>query len=69
MEYTYLGNTGVQVSRLCFGTMSFGGDADEAASGALFSVAATPASTSSTAPMFIHRAKPKRFSAPAARLP
>ncbi|HEX8236695.1 MAG TPA: aldo/keto reductase [Abditibacteriaceae bacterium] len=36
MEYTYLGNTGVQVSRLCFGTMSFGGDADEATSGALF---------------------------------
>ena len=36
MEYRYLGNTGVQVSELCFGTMSFGGDADEATSGALF---------------------------------
>ncbi len=36
MEYRYLGNTGVQVSQLCFGTMSFGGDADEATSGALF---------------------------------
>ena len=36
MQYTYLGNTGIQVSRLCFGTMSFGGDADEEASGALF---------------------------------
>ena len=30
MELTWLGRTGVQVSRLCFGTMSFGGDADEA---------------------------------------
>lgn len=29
MEYSYLGNTGIQVSSLCFGTMSFAGDADE----------------------------------------
>ena len=36
MEYTTLGRTGVRVSRLCFGTMSFGGDADEAASAAMF---------------------------------
>ena len=36
MEYKYLGNTGVQVSELCFGTMSFGGDADEATSAAMF---------------------------------
>ena len=28
MEYRPLGRTGVQVSRLCFGTMSFGGDAE-----------------------------------------
>ncbi len=28
MEYRPLGRTGVQVSQLCFGTMSFGGDAD-----------------------------------------
>ncbi len=32
MEFTLLGRTGVQVSRLCFGTMSFGGDADAAES-------------------------------------
>jgi aryl-alcohol dehydrogenase-like predicted oxidoreductase len=32
MEYRILGCTGVQVSRLCFGTMSFGGDADESES-------------------------------------
>jgi aryl-alcohol dehydrogenase-like predicted oxidoreductase len=32
----FLGRTGVKVSRLCFGTMSFGGDADEAMSAALF---------------------------------
>lgn len=36
MEYKFLGNTGVQVSPLCFGTMSFGGDADEATSAAMF---------------------------------
>jgi aryl-alcohol dehydrogenase-like predicted oxidoreductase len=36
MEYRVLGRTGVQVSRLCFGTMSFGGDADEAGSAAMY---------------------------------
>jgi aryl-alcohol dehydrogenase-like predicted oxidoreductase len=29
MQYKQLGRTGVQVSQLCFGTMSFGGDANE----------------------------------------
>jgi aryl-alcohol dehydrogenase-like predicted oxidoreductase len=29
MDYIFLGGTGVKVSPLCFGTMSFGGDADE----------------------------------------
>jgi aryl-alcohol dehydrogenase-like predicted oxidoreductase len=32
MKTRVLGRTGVQVSQLCFGTMSFGGDADEAMS-------------------------------------
>ncbi len=36
MKYQTLGRTGVQVSRLCFGTMSFGGDADEKAAEAMF---------------------------------
>ncbi len=36
MNYKLLGNTGVKVSSLCFGTMSFGGDADEATSAAMF---------------------------------
>ena len=36
MEYLSLGSTGVEVSQLCFGTMSFGGDADEETSAALF---------------------------------
>jgi aryl-alcohol dehydrogenase-like predicted oxidoreductase len=36
MEYRFLGNTGVLVSKLCFGAMSFGSDADEATSEALF---------------------------------
>ncbi len=36
METRFLGRTGVRVSRLALGTMSFGGEADEAASAALF---------------------------------
>jgi aryl-alcohol dehydrogenase-like predicted oxidoreductase len=36
MDTVSLGNTGVQVSRLCYGTMSFGGDADEAISEQLY---------------------------------
>src|SRR5262245_8927759 len=36
MHYKLLGNTGVNVSALCFGVMSFGGDADEATSAAMF---------------------------------
>jgi len=36
MDYRVLGRTGVKVSRLCFGTMSFGGDADEETSAAMF---------------------------------
>lgn len=36
MQYRVVGKTGIQVSSLCFGTMSFGGNADEAASRAMF---------------------------------
>lgn len=36
MQYRTLGKTGVQVSSLCFGTMSFGGNADEETSRAMF---------------------------------
>ena len=36
MKYKSLGRTGVQVSELCFGTMSFGGDADEASSAVMY---------------------------------
>ena len=36
MEYRLLGRTGVRVSALCFGTMSFGGDADEETSAQLY---------------------------------
>ena len=37
MQTTLLGRTGVHVSALCFGTMTFGGDSDEATSKAVFS--------------------------------
>ncbi|HCN09208.1 MAG TPA: hypothetical protein DIT01_14875 [Lentisphaeria bacterium] len=36
MQYRSLGRTGVKVSQLCFGTMAFGGDADEATSAQMF---------------------------------
>jgi len=36
MEYRFFGRTGLKVSRLCFGTMSFGGDADEKTSAQMF---------------------------------
>ena len=36
MKSVRLGRTGANVSELCFGTMSFGGDADEATSGAIY---------------------------------
>ncbi|HUU72500.1 MAG TPA: aldo/keto reductase [Burkholderiales bacterium] len=36
MKYNALGTTGVKVSELCFGTMSFGGDANEEESGRMY---------------------------------
>lgn len=36
MDYRAFGRTGVRVSELCFGTMSFGGDADEKESGKMY---------------------------------
>jgi aryl-alcohol dehydrogenase-like predicted oxidoreductase len=36
MDYRPLGRTGVQVSRLCAGTMAYGGDADERAAAAMY---------------------------------
>ncbi len=36
MKFRPLGRTGVSVSELCFGTMSFGGDADETTSAAMY---------------------------------
>jgi aryl-alcohol dehydrogenase-like predicted oxidoreductase len=36
MKYKYLGRTGLQVSQLCFGTMSFGGDANEEESARMY---------------------------------
>jgi len=36
VDYKFLGRTGVKVSSLCFGTMSFGADADESTSAKLY---------------------------------
>jgi aryl-alcohol dehydrogenase-like predicted oxidoreductase len=40
MEYTNLGRTGLNVSRVCLGTMTFGNQCDEATSHAILDVAA-----------------------------
>ena len=50
MNYTTVGLTEVKVSPLCFGTMSFGSEADESTSAAMFARVREKASTSSTAP-------------------
>ncbi|MDA0700528.1 MAG: aldo/keto reductase, partial [bacterium] len=39
MDHHLLGRTGVRVSRLCLGTMAFGGDADEAESARMYAAA------------------------------
>jgi aryl-alcohol dehydrogenase-like predicted oxidoreductase len=39
MKYVTVGATGVQVSPLCFGAMSFGSEADEATSAEMFGAA------------------------------
>lgn len=36
MEYKFLGKTGIKISSLCMGTMTFGGEADEKASAEIF---------------------------------
>jgi aryl-alcohol dehydrogenase-like predicted oxidoreductase len=36
MEFRFLGKTGIKVSALCYGTMSFGREADEPAAAAMF---------------------------------
>lgn len=38
-DYRFLGQTGIKVSSLCLGTMTFGGEADEAASTEMFHLA------------------------------
>ena len=69
MDYVRLGNTGLKVSRICLGTMTYGTPAwrpwvlDEAASRPFFTRALEPASTSSTPPTCIRAASAKRSSA------
>ena len=38
MEYVNLGKTGIKVSQLCFGTMTFGAEADDLRTAARFVV-------------------------------
>ena len=50
MEHVRLGRSGLQVSRLCLGTMTFGLQSDEATAVAILDRAAEGGSTSSTPP-------------------
>ncbi len=54
MQYTRLGATGLTVSRLCLGTMTFGLQASEAMARSILDRARRAASHSWIAPMFIH---------------
>ena len=69
MDYVRLGSTGLKVSRLCLGTMTYGTPAwrpwvlDEAASRPFFKRALEPASTSSTPPTCTRSASARRSSA------
>ena len=60
MRFRLLGRTGVKVSCLSFGTMSFGGDADEATAARSSHARARRASTSSTPPTSTTRGARRR---------
>ncbi len=53
MEVVRLGRTGLKVSRICLGTMTFGVQCDEAQSGAILDAAAEREFSSLIPPMVI----------------
>ncbi len=57
MEYTYLGRTGLRVSRLCLGTMNFGVDTDEKTAFRIMDEALITASNFLILPIFTAGAK------------
>jgi hypothetical protein len=71
MEYAMLGNTGLAVSKLCFGTMTFGdgrglfkaiSTVDQAGADELIKMSIDGASTSLTRRTITRRARAKRYS-------
>lgn len=60
MDYQLLGRTGVKVSPLCFGTMSFGDIADEAESARMFKRCRDVGINFLTAPMSMQPVARKR---------
>lgn len=62
MEYRFLGKTGVKVSKLCFGTMTFGNEADEETSATMYRRCEMPASTSSIRPTYMPAVNQRLFS-------
>ena len=67
METRTLGRSGISVSRLCLGTMMFGGPTDAATSDGSSPAPPRRGSTSSTPPMATMPASPRRWSAPPSR--
>ena len=61
MDYRTVGRTGVKVSNLCFGTMSFGDTADESESAQLFGAARDAGITFFDCANVYAGAVPKRF--------
>ena len=63
MEFRRLGRTGLKVSPICLGTMTFGVQCDETQSRAILDRAADGASRSSTPPTATHSSAIRRRSA------
>lgn len=61
MNYRTVGKTGIKVSNLCFGTMSFGGNADEETSKKCSTAPAKLALTFSIQQTCTARVAPKKF--------
>jgi aryl-alcohol dehydrogenase (NADP+) len=61
MQHVRFGRTGLKVSRLCLGTMTFGYQCDDETSFAIMDEAAEAASPSSTPPTSIPGAPPELF--------
>ena len=61
MKYKILGKTGIEVSELCMGTMSFGGHADEKESAKMFNQCRDAGINFLIALMYMKKGNPKPY--------